>query len=121
MKHTWKKKNLEQAGKKTVKLSKMIPFLPARPLLEPSPLGRGVAVLSITSNLLWVTSLLGVQEFAPGTFGTDAFLGKVGTNQRVLLLALPGKRGSGVGKGRENLVGAQESTAELLQVQPTSC
>lgn len=45
-------------------------------------------MVSITSNLLWVTSLLGVQEFAPGTLGADPFLGKVGTHQRVLLLAL---------------------------------
>lgn len=51
-------------------------------------------MVSITSNLLWATSLLGVQEFALGTLGADAFLGKIRTNQRVLLLALPGKEGA---------------------------
>lgn len=45
-------------------------------------------MVSITSTLLWVTSLLGVQEFALGTLGADTFLGKIRTNQRVLLLAL---------------------------------
>lgn len=57
----------------------------------------------ITSNLLWVTSLLGVQKFALGTLGTDAFLGKVGTNQRVLLLALPGKEGAELEKAGKTL------------------
>lgn len=57
----------------------------------------------ITSDLLWVTSLLGVQEFAPGTLGTDAFLGEVRTNQSVLLLALPGKKGAELGKAGKTL------------------
>lgn len=110
-----------QVGKKSVARSKMSSLLPARHLLDPSPLGRGVVVVSIISNLLWVTPLLGVQEFAPDTLGTDAFLGKVGTNQRVLLLALPGKEGAELGKAGKTLLGAQESTAELLQVAPAPC
>lgn len=62
-------------------------------------------MVSIPSTLLWVTSLLGVQEFAPGTLGADPFLGKVGTNQRVLLLALPRKEEAELEKAGKTLWG----------------
>lgn len=62
-------------------------IIPARLLPDPSPLGGGVAAVP-NFSLSCVALLLGVQQLAPGTPGADAFLGKVGANQRVLLLAL---------------------------------
>ena len=72
---------------KSSKASFFCSFLPARLLPDPSPLGRGFVAVPIFC-LSWVTLLLGVQQLAPGTPGADTFLGKVGANQRVLLLAL---------------------------------
>jgi len=72
-------------------------FPPARLLLNSSPLGGAVAAVPIFC-LSRVALLLRVQQLAPGTAGTDAFLGKVGANQRVLLLALRGKKRAKLGK-----------------------